>query len=74
MLVGFKSVFAFGRSAFVWLAVAANPRRRFRAYCTLLTLKKIIESLFERVPAPSSPLPITRPEDLEAALDVRGAP
>jgi GT2 family glycosyltransferase len=76
LLVGLKSALAFVRHSFAWLASVGNRRERFQAYCTLLTLKKIMQSLFARVPvaetAPTSNLP--RPDLLEpSALDVREA-
>jgi GT2 family glycosyltransferase len=51
-LVGIKSALAFVRTSFAWVAATGRPEAQFRAYCTLLTLKKILQSLWHRVPRP----------------------
>jgi GT2 family glycosyltransferase len=67
VLVAAKSLLAFVRHSVAWLAAGGNREERFRAYCMLLTLKKIVQSLFEPVPGePSSPPRLsTRPAPLE---------
>ena len=71
-LVGGKSAVAFVRHSFGWLASVARPRQRFQAYCKLLTLKKILQSLFQRVPRPATGAPRLDVAD-SPALDVREA-
>jgi GT2 family glycosyltransferase len=54
LLVAAKSTLAFLRHALVWLASIANRQRRFEAYCAMLALKKILQSLLEPVPEPEA--------------------
>jgi len=49
LLVACKSCLGFVRHSLVWLT-SMGGERRFRAYCALLALKKIFQSLFEPVP------------------------
>jgi GT2 family glycosyltransferase len=75
-LVGLKSALAFLRYSLAWLAAAGDREERFKAYCMLLTLKKILQSLFGRVPLSGAGPggPGSGGEALDrAALDVREA-
>lgn len=56
-LVAAKSLLAFGRHSVGWLAAGGDRAQRFDAYCRLLTLKKILQSLFEPVPGEPSSAP-----------------
>jgi len=49
-LVGVKSLLASIRHGAGWLAAGSDREARFRSYCMLLTLKKILQTLFESVP------------------------
>lgn len=60
-LVAAKSLLAFARHSVAWLA-AGDREERFRAYCMLLTIKKIAQALLEPVPGqPASPLRLPTP-------------
>ena len=75
-IVAVKSCLAFGRHSLAWLAAVNDREERFRAYCALLTLKKILQSLFERVPGAPEPPELSRlPLELleSSPLDVREA-
>jgi hypothetical protein len=67
LLVAVKSSAAFVRHSFLWLIGVASRRKRFQAYCMLLTLKKIVQALFEPVPESEAGPPVApvRFEQLE---------
>ena len=50
VLVGVKSLLASIRHGAGWLAAGSDREARFRSYCMLLALKKILQTLFESVP------------------------